>query len=430
MHVLHPKCCGLDVHKASLSASILIHGTKGKQRHVRRFGTMTRDVQELASWLISHEVSIIAMESTGVYWKPIWNILEARFELMLVNAQHIKAVPGRKTDLKDCEWIADLLQHGLLRGSLIPPPEVRELRDLNRNRAILMQQRGAVSNRIEKVLEDANIKLASVASHVLGQSGRCMLKAMVDGVSEPEKLAEMARAKLRNKIPELRLAFEGRFEDRHRFQMKKLLDQLDFLDTKVAEFGQEIQERSKPFQDKIDLLMTIPGVDTITASSMIAEIGGDMNQFPTAQHLASWAGICPGNKESAGKQYSGKTRKGSRWLRRILCQAAWAASHTKNTYLAAQFHRIAAKRGKQRAIIGVAHSILVAAFFMLLRNEEYREAGGSTSNSSTQPHCGGIWSNALNASAIRLSCNRPARREGRYFRGRLTNEFLTADRGP
>jgi transposase len=377
MEILFPRCCGLDVHKASLTACILINDSDGKKRHLRRFGTMTRDVMELANWLTEHGVQKLAMESTGVYWKPIWNLLEGRFDLMLVNAQHIKAVPGRKTDIKDCEWIAELLQHGLLRGSFVPSEPIRELRDLNRNRAILVQQRATVSNRIEKVLEDANIKLASVASHVLGQSGRTMLQAMVDGITEPAKLADMARAKLRNKIPELRLAFEGRFEERHRFQMEELLDQLKFLDATIAEFAQKIEERSQPLQEKIDLLMTIPGIDRITASSVIAEIGGDMNQFPTAQHLASWAGICPGNKESAGKQYSGKTRKGSRWLRRILCQAAWAASHTKNTYLAAQFRRIAAKRGKQRAIVAVAHSILVAAFYILKRNEPYREAGGN-----------------------------------------------------
>jgi transposase len=377
MDILYSRCCGLDVHKSSLTACILVNGSDGKQRHVRRFGTMTRDVTALANWLTGHDVQKLAMESTGVYWKPIWNLLEDRFDLMLVNAQHIKAVPGRKTDIKDCEWIAELLQHGLLRGSFVPPEPVRELRDLNRNRAILVQQRATVSNRIEKVLEDANIKLASVASHVLGRSGRTMLQAMVDGISDPAKLADMARAKLRNKIPELRSAFEGRFEERHRFQMEELLDQLRFLDATVAEFELKIEERSQPFQDKIELLMTIPGVDRITASSMIAEIGGDMSQFPTAQHLASWAGICPGNKESGGKHYSGKTRKGSRWLRRILCQAAWAASHTKNTYLAAQFHRLAAKRGKQRAIVAVAHSILVAAFHMLKGNEPYREAGGN-----------------------------------------------------
>jgi transposase len=376
MNVLYPRCCGLDVHKASISACILINGPGGKEHYLRRFGTMTHEIGGLSDWLAARGVTKLAMESTGVYWKPIWNLLEGRFELTLVNAQHIKTVPGRKTDMKDCEWIAELLQHGLLRGSFVPPEHVRELRDLNRNRTILMQQRAAVSNRIEKVLEDANIKLASVASHVLGQSGRSMLKAMVDGISEPVRLAGMARAKLRNKIPQLCLAFNGRFEERHRFQMRVLLDQLTFLDTKVAEFDQQIETRSRPFHDQIELLITIPGVDRITANSMIAEIGGDMSQFPTAQHLASWAGICPGNNESAGKQYSGKTRKGSRWLRRVLCQAAWAASHTKKTYLAAQFRRLAAKRGKQRAIIALAHSILVSAFYMLKHNEAYREAGG------------------------------------------------------
>ena len=311
MQILYPRCCGLDVHKASLTACILINESNRKERHLRRFGTMTGDVNELAAWLTAHGVRKLAMESTGIYWKPIWNLLEDAFDLMLVNAQHIKAVPGRKTDIKDCEWIAELLQHGLLHGSLVPPEPVRELRDLNRNRAILAQQRATVSNRIEQVLEDANIKLASVASHVLGQSGRTMLQAMVDGILEPAKLADMARAKLRKKIPELRLAFQGRFVERHRFQIEQLLDQLHFLDATVAEFEQQIEERSRPFQDKIDLLMTIPGVDRITASSMIAEIGGDINQFPTAQHLASWAGICPGNKESAGKQYSARHAKGA-----------------------------------------------------------------------------------------------------------------------
>jgi transposase len=233
-----------------------------------------------------------------------------------------------------------------------------------------------VSNRIEKVLEDANIKLASVASHVLGQSGRTMLQAMADGTVDPEKLAAMARAKLRNKIPELRLALRGRFEERHRFQLKELLEQLHFLDARIAEFGQQIEQRSRPFEEKICRLMSIPGVDRITASSLLAEIGDDMKQFPSAGHLASWAGLCPGNNESAGKHYSGKTRKGNAWLRRVLCQAAWAASHTKNTYLAALYHRLAVKRGKRRAIVALGHSILVAAYHMLNRNQDYHEVGG------------------------------------------------------
>jgi transposase len=376
MQVLYPRCCGLDVHKASISACILIETAEGKQRHVRRFGTMTAQINELADWLLAHGVSKVAMEATGVYWKPIWNLLEGRIEMMLVNAQHVKIVPGRKTDTKDCEWIAELLQHGLLRQSFVPPGPVRELRDLNRNRAILVQQRATVSNRIEKVLEDANIKLASVASHVLGQSGRTMLQAMADGTTDPVKLAGMARAKLRNKIPQLQLAFEGRFKERHRFQIQELLAQLQFLDKAIGEYAQQIKERNQPFERQVELLMTIPGVDRIAANGLIAEIGGDMTQFPSAAHLASWAGLCPGNRESGGKRYSGKTRKGNCWLRRVLCQAAWAASHTRGTYLAAQFRRLAAKRGKQRAIVAVAHSILVAAFYILQRSEPYREAGG------------------------------------------------------
>jgi transposase len=348
-----------------------------KQKHIRRFGTMTADLLALADWLDELGVTHMAMESTGVYWKPVWNLLEGRINILLVNAYHIKTVPGRKTDAKDCEWIAELLQHGLLKGSFVPPAPIRELRGLNRNRAILTQQRATVSNRIEKVLEDANIKLASVASHVLGQSGRAMLQAIVDGIEDPERLADMARAKLRNKMPDLRLALQGRVGEHHRFELAQLLGQLHSLDAQIAKFGQQIDERSQPFGDLIERLTGIPGVDKITASAVIAEIGVDMKQFPTAQHLASWAGICPGNNESAGKNYSGKTRKGNRWLRRVLCQAAWAASHTHNTYLAALFRRVAARRGKNRALVAVAHSILVAVYQMLARNEEYQELGGN-----------------------------------------------------
>ena len=376
MDVVYPRCCGLDVHKASITACVLLSEGGRKQKHLRRFGTMTGDLLLLADWLRELGVTHVAMESTGVYWKPIWHILEGQVEILLVNAQRLKAVPGRKTDLKDCEWIADLLQHGLLRGSFVPPAPVRDLRDLNRNRTILVEQRASISNRIEKVLEDANIKLASVASHVLGQSGRAMLHAMVAGVEDPERLAEMARAKLRNKIPELRRALEGRLRDPHRFLLRQLLDEVQFLDRKIAEFEQEIERQNRPFQEAVTRLMTIPGVDRITPSSLLAEIGPDMRQFPSAGHLASWAGLCPGNHESAGKRLSGRTRKGSPWLRRVLCQAAWAASHTKDTYLSALYRRLAAKRGKNRAIVAVAHSILVVAYCMLSRNQDYQELGG------------------------------------------------------
>jgi transposase len=377
MEVLYPICCGLDVHKASITACVLIASCKAKKRYMLRCGTMTRDLLALADWLREHGVTHVAMESTGIYWKPVWNVLEGQFELLLVNAQHIKAVPGRKTDLRDCEWLAELLQHGLVRSSFVPPTPVRDLRDLNRQRAILVQERATVSNRIEKLLEDANIKLASVASHVLGQSGRAMLHAMSTGEEDPNKLAEMARAKLRNKIPELRVALTGRLRDHHRFVLRQLLAQLEFLDMQIGQFDIEIARLNEPYQAVIERLITIPGVDRVTAWGLIAEIGTNMDQFPSAQHLASWAAICPGNHESGGKRHSGKTRNGNPWLRRLLCQAAWAASHTRGTYLAAQFQRLSRKRGTKRALVAVAHSILVIAYWLIRRQEQYFDLGGS-----------------------------------------------------
>jgi transposase len=376
MQVLYPRCCGLDVHKATIAACVLVADGHTKQKHLLRCKTMTHDLLALAEWLAGFGVTHVAMESTGVYWKPLWNVLEGRFELLLINAQHFKAVPGRKTDMKDCEWLADLLQHGLIRGSFVPPTATRDLRDLNRNRTILVQQRAAISNRIEKLLEDANIKLAAVASHVLGQSGRAMLHAISAGEADVDTLAGMARAKLRNKIPELRVALNGTIRDHHRFVLKQWLLELEAVEKRIASFELEIEQRTEPFQEVIDRLMSIPGVDRITACARIAEIGTKMSQFPTAQHLASWAGICPGNHESAGKRLSGTIRKGNPWVRRILCQAAWAASHTKDTYLSAQYRRLAARRGKKRAIIAVGHTILVIAYYLIARGERYRELGG------------------------------------------------------
>jgi transposase len=376
MQVLYPRCCGLDVHKATIAACVLVADGHTKQKHLLRCKTMTHDLLALAEWLAGFGVTHVAMESTGVYWKPLWNVLEGRFELLLINAQHFKAVPGRKTDMKDCEWLADLLQHGLIRGSFVPPTATRDLRDLNRNRTILVQQRAAISNRIEKLLEDANIKLAAVASHVLGQSGRAMLHAISAGEADVDTLAGMARAKLRNKIPELRVALNGMIRDHHRFVLKQWLLELEAVEKRIASFELEIEQRTEPFQEVVDRLMSIPGVDRITACALIAEIGTKMSQFPTAQHLASWAGICPGNHESAGKRLSGTIRKGNPWVRRILCQAAWAASHTKDTYLSAQYRRLAARRGKKRAIIAVGHTILVIAYYLIARGERYRELGG------------------------------------------------------
>lgn len=377
MDLLYSRCCGLDVHKKSITACVLIAAGPRPQKHLRRFGTMTADIGELADWLRASEVTHVAMESTGVYWKPIWNVLEGAFELLLVNAAHIKNVPGRKTDMKDCEWIAQLLQHGLLRGSFVPDRNMRELRDLNRHRVALIGERNRVSNRVQKVLEDANIKLAAVASDTLGTSGRDMLEAIVRGEQDTDKLAERARGLLKRKTEQLRAALQGKVTDYHRFCLKQLLEQFDFLNGQIQAMDDEIARRSAPMADEVRRLDTIPGVDEIAARSVLAEIGTKMEQFPTAGHCASWAGLCPGNDESAGKRLSGKTRKGSPWLRRVLVQAAWAASHKKDSYLRAQFFRIAARRGRKRALVAVAHTILVIVWHVLKSGATYEELGGN-----------------------------------------------------
>jgi len=376
MHVVYSSCCGLDVHKRSITACLLLSGSGGKGHHeIRRFGTMTRDLLELADWLQCHHVTHVAMESTGVYWKPVWNILEGQFEVVLVNAQHIKAVPGRKTDIKDCQWIAELLQHGLLRGSFVPPTPIRQLRDLTRMRTSLRQDHTAIANRMQKILEDANIKLAAVASDWLGVSGRAILSQLLAGEEDAEKLAELSRGRLRSKLPAMQLALEGRMTEHHRWMLRVLHEQLLFLEVQIAKLEAKIQDQLSDYQEAIALCTTIPGIEEVAAANLIAEIGVNMAQFPSAQHLASWAGICPGNHESAGKRLSGKPRKGSAWLRRSLCQAAWAASHTKDTYLAARFRRLAARKGKKRAIVAVAHTIVVSMYHMLKNKQPYRELG-------------------------------------------------------
>jgi transposase len=376
MEVLYPRCCGLDVHKKSITACVLWAGEKGKSRkEKRRFGTFTQDLLRLADWLRECGVTHVAMESTGVYWKPVWNILEGQFEVLLVNAQHIKAVPGRKTDQKDSEWIADLLQHGLLRGSFVPPRPTRELRDLTRYRVSLTQEINRIANRVQKVLEDANIKLASVATDALGASGRAMLEAMLVGEEDATRLAEMSKGLLRNKMPELQLALEGRLTEHHRFLLRQLYDHLLFTEGKLREIEQEIARRMRPFEEEVARLCTIPGVDRVTAHGLLAEIGWNMDQFPSAAHLASWACLCPGSFESAGKRLSGKMRKGNVSLRRCLTQAAWAISMKKDNYLSALYRRIAARRGAKRAVMAVAHALLVIAFHMLKRGENYRELG-------------------------------------------------------
>jgi len=376
MRIVYPRCCGLDVHKKSITACLLTPTEQGEtQQEVRRFGTMTRDLLELSDWLTGNGVTHVAMESTGVYWKPVWNILEPACTILLVNAQHVKAVPGRKTDAKDCQWIADLLQHGLLRGSFVPPTPVRELRDLTRTRASLRQDHTAVANRMQKILEDANVKIASVATDWLGVSGRLILNRMIDGEQDSGKLADLCRGRLRDKIPQMQLAVEGRMTEHHRWMLRLQRQQLEFLEQQITQLDARIQEQINDYQRAVDLCTTIPGIEVVAAGNLIAEIGVNMDQFPSAQHLASWAGLCPGNNESAGKRLSGKASNGNVWLRRNLCQAAWAASHTKNTYLSAQFRRLAARKGKKRAIVAVGHTILVIVYHMLKNQQPYRDLG-------------------------------------------------------
>jgi transposase len=378
MQVVQAYCAGLDVHKKTISACVSVCQADGsKRRQVRVFGAFTSDLLALADWLKQQGVTHVAMEATGVYWRPVWAMLEGQFELMLVNPQHIKAVPGRKTDAKDCEWLADLLQHGLLKGSFVPPTPIQDLRDLTRYRAELRQAQARVANRIQKFLEQANLKLTSVVSDVLGVSGRQMLEAIIGGQESPQRLAELARGRLRSKIPELIRALEGRVRDHHRFMLAEYLDEWETLGQRITRMEVEIDKRIGPFESAVTLWKSIPGMDQVTACSLVAEIGVEMSQFPTARHLASWAGVCPGNHESAGKRKSGKTREGNRWLRRTLCQAAWAATRKKNCYLSAQFKRLAARRGVKRAVMAVAHTLLIIAYTMLKTGKEYHELGGN-----------------------------------------------------
>ena len=376
MEILYRACAGLDVYKETVVVCVRRLGAAGQvHQEVRTFATMTRDLLALADWLAVQGVTHVAMESTGVYWKPIFNILENQFQVILVNAQHIKHMPGRKTDVKDCEWIAQLLQLGLLRASFVPPRPVRELRDLTRQRAQLVQERARTANRIQKVLEDANLKLGSVATDILGVSGRDMLEAIVAGETDAEKLAELARQRLRAKIPALRLALEGRVTEHHRFLLRTLLDHVAHLETVIGQYSARIEAVLSPFEAAVDRLKTIPGVDRRAAEVIVAEIGKDMSQFPSDDHLSSWAGVCPGNDQSAGKRRSGRTTKGSRWLRTRLVPVAWAASRTKGSYFSAQYRRLAPRRGKKRALAALGHAILVIAYHLLKDGTTYQELG-------------------------------------------------------
>lgn len=376
MEVVQGCCCGLDVHKERVTACGVGAEDKGKKGgEERTYGTFTGDLLRLSDWLRACGVTHVAMESTGVYWKPVGHVLEGHFELLLVNAQHVKAIPGRKTDRGDAAWLAELLQHGLVKSSFVPPPPIRELRDLTRYRVTLAQECNRIANRIPKVLEDPNIKLASVATDALGASGRAMLKAIIAGEQDSEKLAEMSRGLLRRKRPELRQALEGRVSDHHRFLLRELMEHLEFIESKMSRLEQEIEERLRPFEETIERLRTVPGIDRISAGGIISEIGLDMEQFPDEAHLASWAGLCPGNWESAGKRKSGRIRKGNAWLRRHLCQSAWGVSTKQNNYLSALFPRLAARRGVKRATIAVAHALLGIVYHILKRPVVYHELG-------------------------------------------------------
>jgi transposase len=376
MQVVYARCAGLDVHKKTVSVCISICAGEKKQQRTRVFGTFTRDLLALVDWLKEHGVTHVAMEATGVYWRPVWAVLEEHVKQLLVNPQHKKAVPGRKTDVKDCEWIADLLQHGLLKGSFVPPTPIQDLRDLTRYRAELRQSQNRVANRIQKFLEQANLKLSSVASNALGVSGRQMQEAIIAGQDDPEQLAQLARGRLKKKIPQLQQALEGRVRDHHRFLLDQYLDEWKDLGKRIARIEAEIDKRISPFEEAVALWQSIPGVDRVTACNLVGEIGADMKPFPTDRHLASWSALCPGNHESAGKRLSGKTRDGNKWLRRSLCQAAWAATRQKNCYLSAQFKRLAARRGVKRAVMAVAHTMLIIGYHMLKTGRSYHELGG------------------------------------------------------
>lgn len=418
MDVLYPRCAGLDVHKKTVVACRIVPGPDGRPlKEIRTFGTTTHELLRLSDWLAEAGITHMAMESTGVYWKPLWNLLEGAFALLLVNAAHIKQVPGRKTDVKDSEWLADLLRHGLLRASFVPERCQRELRELIRYRSSLVRERAAEVNRVQKVLEGANIKLASVASDIGGVSGRQILAALIAGQEEAAALAQLAKGRLRAKIPQLEAALVGQFGAHQRFLVAQQLAHIDSLEATLATLETEIIRRcgslppppasvdggaavSTPsvaeespsaaptasaaspedrpaasFEAAVGRLIAIPGVGRLTAEKIVGEIGVDMGQFPTAGHLASWAGMCPGQHESAGKRQSGKTRKGSRWLREALVEAAHAAGRSQGTYLGAQYRRLAARRGAKRAAVAVGHSILVIAYHLLQKGVPYEELG-------------------------------------------------------
>ncbi len=377
METVVERPAALDVHKEQVTACVRVPGQGGsREQHVVEFPTTVAGLLTLSDWLAAFGVTQVVMEATGVYWKPVWAVLEDPFDCILVNARHVKQVPGRKTDVKDAEWLCQLAEAGLLRASFVPPKPIRALRNLTRYRKTQIQERAREANRLHKALEDTGIKLDCVASDILGKSGRAMLDALIQGTTDPEVLAELAKGRMRSKIPALKEALEGRFDHLHAVWIGAILEHIDFLDGQIASLTEAIGEQIAPFEKAVELLCTVPGVQRRTAEVIIAEIGIDMSVFPTAKQLASWAGMCPGNDQSAGKRRSGKTRKGSKWLDWALEEAAMAAIRTKDVYLAAQYARLRPRRGHKKALGAVKHSILFAFWHMLSTGELYTDLGG------------------------------------------------------
>lgn len=376
MEVINERCAGLDVHKKTVVPCVLRSGPKGTVgKETRTFGTMTRDLEAMADWLAQQGVTHVAMEATGVYWKPIYNVLEGRFTLLVVNAEHLKAVPGRKTDVKDAEWLATLLRHGLVRASFIPDRRQRELRELTRYRTALIRERAREVNRLQKTLEAANIKLAAVLTDIMGVSGQRILEALTQGETDPEAMADLAHWRVQKKRAALEQSLVGRLEGPLRFVVRQQLAHMQQLDRQIEECDKAIAEEMRPFAKELAQLDTIPGVGPRTAEVILAEIGTDLGRFPTAQHLAAWAGMAPGNRASGGKRRSARTRKGSPWLKAALTEAAWAAGKCKEGYLQAQYRRLAARRGNKRAIVAVGHTILVMAYHLLTQHTIYKDLG-------------------------------------------------------
>ena len=375
MEVLYPRCAGIDVHKRQVTVCVRVAEGRKPRKEVREYGTDTASLLELRDWLESEQVTHAGMEATGAYWKPVWHVLEEAIELVLANARDVKNVPGRKSDVKDADWLSDLLAHGLIRSSFVPPEPIMELRDLTRTRKQLVRERGRHVQRIQKVLEDANIKLSSVVSNVTGLSGRKMLVALIEGETDPDRLAELGSVWLKASKEELRAALHGFVREHHRFMLKLHLDQINALDAAIQDLEARTEKCLEPFRRVVEHLNTMPGVSETTAAVIVAEIGVDMSRFPTADAVVAWAGLCPGQDESAGKHRSRKLKKGGQWLKATLVQCAWAAVKNKDTYFHAKYLRIKRRRGSKKAAIAVAAAMLTAAYYMIQRDEDFHDLG-------------------------------------------------------